>query len=134
MDAIDEFRGIDVDPTGCLLACFPCLFFFLSSRRVLLISLSNGTSDVVGFMQFTKCNYMQGKQNSQAINLYKTNQQDKHQYQQNMQQNPENPANSKTKPPVQTEYIQARTIQAKIQYSKQNFQQNSEQFPNSLIN
>ena len=73
---------------------------------------------------------MQWKQNSQAISLCKTNQQDKHQYQQNMQQNPENPAKSKTKPPVQTEYIQSRTIQAKIQYSKQNFQQNSEQFHN----
>ena len=77
---------------------------------------------------------MQGKQNSQAISLCKINQQDKHQYQQNMQQNPENPAKSNTKPPVQTEYIQSRTIQAKIQYSKQNFQQNSEQFPNSLTN
>ena len=73
---------------------------------------------------------MQGKQNSQAISLCKINQQDKHQYQQNMQQNPENPAKSNTKPPVQTEYIQSRTIQAKIQYSKQNFQQNSEQFHN----
>ena len=77
---------------------------------------------------------MQGKLNSQAISPCKTNQQDKHQYQQNMQQNPENPAKSNTKPPVQTEYIQSRTIQAKIQYSKQNFQQNSEQFPNSLTN
>ena len=77
---------------------------------------------------------MQWKQNSQAISLCKTNQQDKHQYQQNMQQNPENPAKSKTKPPAQTKYIQSRTIQAKIQYSKQNFQQNSEQFPNSLTN
>ena len=77
---------------------------------------------------------MQWKQNSQEISLCKTNQQDKHQYQQNMQQNPENPAKSNTKPPVQTEYIQSRTIQANIQYSKQNFQQNSEQFPNSLTN
>ena len=55
---------------------------------------------------------MQGKQNSQAISLCKINQQDKHQYQQNMQQNPENPAKSKTKPPAQTKYIQSRTIQA----------------------
>ena len=54
---------------------------------------------------------MQGKQNSQAIRLCKTNQQDKHQCQQNVQQNPENPAKSKTKPPVQTEYIQSRTNQ-----------------------
>ena len=77
---------------------------------------------------------MQGKQNSQAISLCKTNQQDKHQYQKRIQQNSENPAKSNTKPPVQTEYIQSRTIQAKIQYSKQNFQQNSEQFPNSLTN
>ena len=68
---------------------------------------------------------MQGKQNSQAISLCKTNQQDKHQYQQNMQQNPENPAKSKTKPPVQTEYIQSRTnqkyshnLQLKITYNK----------------
>ena len=77
---------------------------------------------------------MQGKQNSQAISLCKTNQQDKHQYQQNMQQNPENPAKSQTKPPVQTDYIQSRIIQSKIQNSKQKFQQNSEQFPNSLTN
>ena len=77
---------------------------------------------------------MQWKQNSPAVSLCKINQQDKRQYQQNMQQNPENPAKSNTKPPVQTEYIQSRTIQAKIQYSKQNFQQNSEQFPNSLTN
>ena len=68
---------------------------------------------------------MQGKQNSQAISLFKINQQDKHQYQQNMQQNPENPAKSKTKPPVQTEYIQSRTnqkyshnLQLKITYNK----------------
>ena len=32
---------------------------------------------------------MQSEQNSQAISLCKTNQQDHHQYQQNIQQNPE---------------------------------------------
>ena len=64
---------------------------------------------------------MQGKQNSQAISLCKINQQDKHQYQQNMQQNPENPAKSKTKPPVQTEYIQARTTNTIASKTLNNF-------------
>ena len=78
---------------------------------------------------------MQWKQNSQAISLCKTNQQDKHQYQQNMQQNPENPAKSQTKTPAKISAKSRKVYTTSINtvQQKENFQQNSEQFLNNSL-